>query len=507
MRSSPGDAALGLAQRAFGVLFCLLAAGILVAPVPSTIGYDRLLASAACLAAVAAARWGLPRLPEPRRPRRAVGLTIAAATLLAGASGLASTYPPAVWDADIVRAIAQEGSGPWVGYASRYPNNLAVVALAQGVNAAFPGAYAAGWVLVNTLAFAVAALALADVARRASARAAQAAVLVLWALLGLSPWLAVGYVDAVSAWAPIAAIALALRADAARGRRALALSAGAGAAAAAGFVLRTTPLLTLVALAVWVAARGFGGPGTSDAGAGRWAGARRAGASLLALAVAAGAVVLGGRAALERVADYPARPGYVVTGLLNVAMGLSYAPESGVAGSYGSYDPALDTGTFDLGAAEQNAIARDYIDRRLAELGPLGTASFYAHKTLFTWGDGMFFAYGEGGDAASAPDHAADAGAPWVWVNHPSGGAFYARTALADGLWFAVLLLAGWSALRGPLRRDLALLALNLLGLWAFQLAFQTRSRYLLTYLPVAIAAAAAGARGVRAGGTRPAGR
>jgi hypothetical protein len=51
-----------------------------------------------------------------------------------------------------------------------------------------------------------------------------------------------------------------------------------------------------------------------------------------------------------------------------------------------------------------------------------------------------------------------------------------------------LLILGGLGLLRAPLRRDLLLLALTTLGIGAFILIFQGRSRYLFAFVPIIVA-------------------
>jgi hypothetical protein len=103
----------------------------------------------------------------------------------------------------------------------------------------------------------------------------------------------------------------------------------------------------------------------------------------------------------------------------------------------------------------------------------------------------MFYAWGEGVDGLpqNLLDHSATARSVQAW-NHPWGQYYLARASLATALWLAVLALAGISLLLSGFRRDLLFLALTSLGIAAFVLVFQGRSRYVLPYAPVLVALA-----------------
>ena len=120
-----------------------------------------------------------------------------------------------------------------------------------------------------------------------------------------------------------------------------------------------------------------------------------------------------------------------------------------------------------------------------------GTAAFYADKLAWNWGDGMFSAWGEGGD--SLPGRLAPAtGLTGVIhdLNGFNGAGYQVRAELTQGLWLAVLLVAGVGLLRVPYRREILLLALSVLGIGAFTMVFQGRSRYLFAFVPLVVALA-----------------
>jgi hypothetical protein len=100
----------------------------------------------------------------------------------------------------------------------------------------------------------------------------------------------------------------------------------------------------------------------------------------------------------------------------------------------------------------------------------------------------MFWAWGEGNDAAEpALVHGPLTGAVRTW-NHPAGGWYAARAAWAQAVWLLLLLATGVGLVRARWRWDTGLLVLSVLGIAAFTLVFQGRSRYLLTYVPLVVA-------------------
>jgi hypothetical protein len=102
----------------------------------------------------------------------------------------------------------------------------------------------------------------------------------------------------------------------------------------------------------------------------------------------------------------------------------------------------------------------------------------------------MFWAWGEGDDEHAAPlVHGPLTDNVRSW-NHLGGAAYATRAALAEALWLLLLLATGLRLLRAPWRWETGLLALSVLGIAAFTLVFQGRSRYLIPYVPVVVALA-----------------
>ena len=112
-------------------------------------------------------------------------------------------------------------------------------------------------------------------------------------------------------------------------------------------------------------------------------------------------------------------------------------------------------------------------------------------KALFTWGDGMFWARGEGFDATAPLMRSGPlAGAARGW-NTPHGSLFGLHVLLAQVTWTAVLLALGVGLVRSRFRPEVLLMALTIAGIAVFTLLFQGRSRYLLVEVPVVVALAA----------------
>jgi hypothetical protein len=138
------------------------------------------------------------------------------------------------------------------------------------------------------------------------------------------------------------------------------------------------------------------------------------------------------------------------------------------------------------------AYAADVLGDRWAQRGLGGTLAFYGNKAAWNWGDGMFWAWGEGPD--SLPGTLAPAtGVTGIVhdLNGFHGSAYQLRADLTQAVWLAVLLVAGLGLLRTPYRRETLLVAASVLGIAAFTLVLQGRSRYLFAFVPLVVVLAA----------------
>ena len=176
-----------------------------------------------------------------------------------------------------------------------------------------------------------------------------------------------------------------------------------------------------------------------------------------------------------------------------VANGMTPVATPGQATRYGGYNGVMLTAVSDLDRDAATRWSAEWIDGQWKRRGLQDLARFYADKTAWNWGDGMFWAWGEGRDARPETLAPAEGVAGWVReVNGPRGEWYPVRSDFAQGLWLAVLLVAGLGAVRrrSP-PREVVLVGLTVLGVAAFTLVFQGRSRYLLTFVPLVVALAA----------------
>lgn len=483
--------------RTAGAGLLALVAFTMVVPRFTAIPYDRMpaLLTFAVLLAAWAGACRLGPLPEPVARRLVVPLGVGCC-VVAVVVGRASAYVT-TWDAKLVQNIAalppEQASAYQVAYLSRYPNNDALLALARlatGAAEAVDTDYATAFLGLLVAAFALTLAAAYLLATRLAGRTAGLAAMVgLTLLVGVSPWLAVPYTDVPAMWTPVWALYCFVRARRAGGLTAVAAWAAAGAAVlAVGYAVKTTPVVGLAAAAVWFA---------GSAGLGAWRRTPRAalagGVAVLALAGGAALGLVGTGAMVARLADAPpTTPGVAASPWHYVAGGLrtQVAPNGNLV--FGGYDRPVNVATFGLPTAEQARISKEFARAELQRRGVARTVWFELNKLGFTWGDGMLWAYGEGTDLSRRPLHHAGLD-HWVqqW-NAPTGHLFGARVAVTQGLWWFVLTLAAVGWLRGRVTADTVLVVLTLLGVAAFTLLFQGRSRYLIAHVPLLVVAATA---------------
>ncbi|MCI8375999.1 MAG: hypothetical protein HFI29_11280 [Lachnospiraceae bacterium] len=134
------------------------------------------------------------------------------------------------------------------------------------------------------------------------------------------------------------------------------------------------------------------------------------------------------------------------------------------------------------GKAEKAVVDRRFIQEKLEEYGFAGMCSHLKEKVLFTWGDGVYFApeklYRD--PLKESPLHA--------WVLYY--GENYAKTyrycsAIHLLLLLGILLSVIRNLLDKKSRREIVAMQLAVFGLFLFLLIWETRSRYLVNFVPV----------------------
>jgi len=489
-----------------GVLTALMALAIIVAPRMSFLGYSQW--GVAAIIAALALLWGLGSRPLASVLRgvipadwtgAVVGVLLVLLNAVVAAEVAYFGAYRAGWDAGVIRGTAGLPPQIWepyyLDYFARYPNNHAMLGLADAAvwSTTIGLGYVEFFAILAGLIMALTATAVYRVV--ALCRGPQwgvPALLVLLVLVSVSPWMSVAYTDLVGVWVPVTAVWLIVVAVRRRGVAGLVALLGAGLVLGVGYLIKATSIVGLVAALVvlgfaLVTRRGL---------------RLRLVAAIVALGVGFVAGLSGTTALLKATVPLPElKEGVVAAPLTYVAGGLttSYYTGSDEVSSYGGYSAEVDDHTWDIPTEEQSEVSRRIIDRELADRGFWGTVRFEVDKLLFNNGDGMFWAYGEGGDLERIRTHryfddpTADALARF---NTPDGDLWPARVDFTQAIWLAVMLATGVGLvlLRRKLSPEAAvgidLMVWNLLGIIAFMLLFQGRSRYLFGHVPVIIALA-----------------
>ena len=489
-------------QVAVGAALVVVGVAVVATPLMSWLRYDRstvavvtvvlLALTVGSVALLARRRTGVPQ----HNPRREVVVACAFAAAASAVCAIiaASLVYRSSWD---VRAVEMASAAdPVPAYLTRYfgfyPNNIPLLAVARVVRSTSEAtglSYAGTFVLLNGLCLAITLISVYAVGRLlGSHRAGMVAQVLTVLLVGLSPWTIVPYTDYLAMPAPIAATALLLLAH--RETRPWArwvLVAVAVVLTGVGIAIKPTVAVLVVAVAV----------------VGLLAQLRRPRLRPLLASVLIGTVCLGGVLGVAKVGG---RAAASVSGLhrtdlartpavtpLTFAAGGLIEGRSGESASYGIYNAAWAKELLGLPPEEMNRRSRRLIGDQLRAYGVARTVRFEWDKARFNWGDGMFWAWGEGHDRFR-PVLASTPLTPTVktW-NHPTGAHFDTRTDLTNAVWFAVLIVAGLGLVSSRYRRGVTVLALCTLGIALFTLVFQGRSRYLFVFVPVVITLAALG--------------
>lgn len=395
------------------------------------------------------------------------------------------------WDATIiVRAAHQLAEGgdlakTHVDYFARFPNNVPLLALETGivrVGQALGMAPLDALLAWQALLVGVTVWCLGRTARLLGQHrrgvVIQVAALVL---VGLSPQVAVPYTDIPA----VACVAVAVLAT-----------------AAAMHARRTEVRLVLLTLGVVVVALGcsikpyvgvvsIAGALVVLAGASSW---RRLVAVLAGTAVAA-LLTVGTIRAVDTISG--AATGLTTQRLTQVrepfppelwlAAGTYDSQEDSPVRRYGGYNQAMvDKAAAFPDEAERKAVLRAQILTNLER--PLGqNLGFFGAEVAWVWGDGTFWASGEGLDGrqpAAHQDGALGALAEWTTA---TGQHYLLKASLVEGAWVGGLLFLGGVLVVGGYDRWRTGASLALLGFTAYQIFFEGRPRYLLALVPVVL--------------------
>ncbi len=136
------------------------------------------------------------------------------------------------------------------------------------------------------------------------------------------------------------------------------------------------------------------------------------------------------------------------------------------------------------GKNEKIAVDREFIRKRLGEYGVVGMGCHLKAKLLFTWGDSVYFAPEKlkRDPLQESPLH------PWVLYDGANYGRTYRYCSAVHWLLLMGVLL---SVIRNFLEkgegREAQAMQIALFGLFLFLLIWETRSRYLVNFVPVFI--------------------
>jgi hypothetical protein len=494
-------------QILLGVLLIATVIGVLFSPLNGVFYFPQglvLISFAAVLAlfvvGAALRRTALARLLS-RRGGWWTAVTFAALSSSAAVwVGLQQKYAFA-WDARTLwRFAGQLERGDHTAYLSyylsRYPNNVAMLALDRLTRklaiAVDAGPYTVA-IWVNGVFLLVTLLLVFATARMLTRPfPALLAEAVTFLLAGLSPWMAVPYTDmaAMPFAAGTAALSVAalqaLRKE--RRRRGLVLLAAAGVVGGAAAVLRTTPIVIIIALGLVLVLTLLHRPTRSSRAA-----MRTALAGLVIVSVVfAGSTALGRSATTRWLAPTTLNLQRTPPPQWWMAMGLKTVESASGHIWYGGFDGVMvRESTYMQGDALKLYSQRE-LEQQLRSMGAGGVAAFEARKQRFNWGDGMFFAWGEDGDARPGRflQHDPVASQVQAW-QHPTGSHYPLRGSVAQALWLGLLLWLGLGLLGAPYSQERVFLTLSILGITAFVLLFQGRSRYLFSFVPLVVTLAA----------------
>lgn len=482
--------------RLTGVSLVAVASVGLVAPRAVNVAHRPLVVVAVTLALLALAV--LVRVPAWAKNRWLPVVTAVGGGAVAGAMGLMTGYRYG-WDARVIMDMARAlqagrplGSGEY-DYLSLYPNNVPLLAIDRvgvAVGQAFSLSPDAILVPLNAVCVAVTLYAVhllvVRVASRGPAFAAQLTTLVL---VGTSPWLAVPYTDFYAMPFVMGGVALAVKALAPGPRTArVALWALAVVSIAVAYTIKTTPVVVAIAGVLTAVVAIF----DHDLQPVRRAGVIAACALSMVAFVGVGVGLSAAATTVSGVESSRIDPTATPPILWWVALGADEQRTPGGVVNYGAYSREMVDAVTGRDPEQMRAYAAGFLGDRWAERGLGGTLAFYGNKAAWNWGDGLFWAWGEGPDSLAGTLAPATGLTGVVHELNGFHGSWYPlRADVTQAVWLAVLLVAGFGLLRAPYRRETLLMAVTVLGIAAFTLLLQGRSRYLFAFVPVAVALAA----------------
>lgn len=502
---------LSWAQRGIGLLLLVLAVSAVVAPVTSWFVLSA--RTVWILTALVLVLWWLGRRRSApvarlvqRRPRRVVAVGAAVGGLLVLAH-LPLAQIDFGWDArQVVWGVEELVAGEPLtqgrhNYFSKYPNNVPILALFT------PGAMlgaelglspVVSMLLLQGLGVGViiwclgATMVLLD--RPGSVLPVQA---LATALLGLNAQTAIPYSDVPAATFVAVCLWAAVRADVTRRRR--------------WWVVALAALVAAVSIKVYAIALACGALALVPALA------RRRGATVAVAAVVGGAVALGAgvaatTTAAARLTQLPAerleqiQDPYPMEHFL--AMGTYDSQDPSPTRVYGGWNwEHASAMKHERDPELRREISRQKIRTQVLERGVVGNLSFTTRKIAWTWGDGTFWAHGEGVDREKPgllPERWSPVQAWFIGSGEP-----YRQVVapVLHSLWTATLLLTALGLWRARARPWVVACWVSLLALTGYLALFEARPRYLVALLPVLLVLAGLTAGSAPSRGSADSGR
>lgn len=152
------------------------------------------------------------------------------------------------------------------------------------------------------------------------------------------------------------------------------------------------------------------------------------------------------------------------------------------------------------GKEEKKAVDKEFIREKLEEYGEAGLLQHLKRKAVFTWGDGVYFA-----PEKLKRDPLRESGLH-AWFLY-DGGKFSKTYRYCSAfqllLLFGVLLSAAGNFFRKGERREIHAMQLAVFGIFLFLLIWETRSRYLVNFVPVFVLLGIDGLQGLEEYGMR----
>lgn len=172
---------------------------------------------------------------------------------------------------------------------------------------------------------------------------------------------------------------------------------------------------------------------------------------------------------------------------------------------YGAYNQRIiDTTAAIDDQGERRDMLWDQVESNVTSYGPVATTRFFAMKVAWTWGDGTFWASGEGLDSRQKAKPVLNQLEPLSEISVASGSRYPLKAAVSQGFWLAMLAFLGYSLLKMRPNVLATALCTTLVLVGGYLALFEARPRYVVAMVPVIAAlllvARARGRDGVDAG-------